>query len=776
VTDTAPRLRADFQPVRLAGEAGAYAVLVGELRSLLVEDPVVADVVGLLDGTRPVAEVAAALRGRHPLVAVLGAVHRLRRLGVLAAGPGLPGADPRGADRAAAWDAREVPPAAAEDWYRTGAVTLLDLGAPTAPDLARALRALGVRVSTVDMSTLSTVEMSTMFTVEMSTVDPAAQLVVAPASMTDPRLAAVNRERLAGGRPWTLVRPHGRVLLIGPHLVPGSTGCWECLRQRWADNEQVAAFLEAASLDWARADRARPPAAALPATAAALAGLLAAELPVLALRGASPRLTGAMTALDTLDHSTSRHRLVRQPQCPACGDPALMAPGRIELRPTAAAGSLRAEDPAATYDRLAHHVSRYLGVVTRLVPLGPDDGVTHTYSAGHNFALARSPRLLRRNLRGQSGGKGRTDLQARVSAIGEAVERYAAVWRADRPVHRAAYADLDDAVHPRDLLLFSAAQYAERDRRNPGLGHFQQVPRPLADDQPVDWTTGWSLTADRPRRLPTAYCFYDHPDARRLGFCHADSNGSAAGSTREEAILQGFCELVERDAVALWWYHRSRLPGVDLDSFGDPWVAALRAHYEGPLRRRLWALDLTADLGVPTYAAVSAATDRPGQDVIVGFGAHLEPAAALGRALAELNQFLPSVQARNADGSTRYGVTDPDTLAWLSTVDTTAEAWLCPDPDRPPSTAARPGIAPTGDLAEDVRGCVRLAAAAGLEVIVVEQSRPDIELAVCKVVVPGLRHFWRRLGPGRLWTVPARLGRAPLAAGERDANPRSVFF
>jgi bacteriocin biosynthesis cyclodehydratase domain-containing protein len=751
----APRLRADYEPVRLAGDAGAYAMLVGELRSLLVEDPVVADVVGLLDGSRSVADLAAELRGRHSLVAVVGAVHRLRRLGVLADGPGLPSVG-----RAAAWDARGVRPAAAEDWVSRGAVTLLDLGSPLAADLARALRALDLTVHTGSHS---------------PEIPAHAQLVVAPASMTDPRLAAVNAACLEAGRAWTLVRPHGRVLLLGPHLVPGVTGCWECLRQRWVDNEQVGGFL-----DWALPGRERVPVAraALPATAVALAGLLAAELPVLALRGASPRITGAMTALDTLDHTASTHRLVRQPQCPACGDPAVMDAPTIRLRPTPAAGEdgWRSEPAAVTYERLAHHVSGYLGVVTRLAPLGAADGVTHTYAAGHNFALARSPRLLRRNLRGQSGGKGRTELQAKVSAIGEAVERYAAVWRGDRPTRRAAYAELAGAVRLRELLLFSDAQYAERDRLNPGLGHFHQVPRPLADDEPVDWTTGWSLTADEPRPLPAAYCWYDHPDIRRLGVCAADSNGSAAGSSMEEAILQGFCELVERDAVALWWYHRSRVPGVDLESFTDPWLAALRAHYAGPLRRRLWALDLTADLGIPTYAAVSAATDRPGEDVIVGFGAHLDPAAALTRALTELNQFLPAVQGRGSNGSTRYAVADPETLDWLRTVRTADEPWLCPDPDQAPTTAARPGIAPTGDLAEDVRGCVRIAAAAGLEVIVVDQSRPDIELAVCKVVVPGLRHFWRRLGPGRLWTVPAQLGRTPLAADEHGANPRSVFF
>ena len=52
-------------------------------------------------------------------------------------------------------------------------------------------------------------------------------------------------------------------------------------------------------------------------------------------------------------------------------------------------------------------------------------------------------------------------------------------------------------------------------------------------------------------------------------FARADSNGCAAGSVLEEAVLQGLLELIERDAVALWWYNRLRRPAVDLESADD---------------------------------------------------------------------------------------------------------------------------------------------------------------------------------------------------------------
>ena len=66
--------------------------------------------------------------------------------------------------------------------------------------------------------------------------------------------------------------------------------------------------------------------------------------------------------------------------------------------------------------------------------------------------------------------------------------------------------------------------------------------------------------------------------------------------------------------------------------------------------------------------------------------------------------------------------------------------------------------------------------AAASPCIVLDQSRPELDLSVVKVMVPGLRHFWRRLGPGRLWDVPAALGRTPRATDEDSINPLSVFF
>ncbi|WP_247365211.1 YcaO-like family protein [Bradyrhizobium sp. 156] len=63
-----------------------------------------------------------------------------------------------------------------------------------------------------------------------------------------------------------------------------------------------------------------------------------------------------------------------------------------------------------------------------------------------------------------------------------------------------------------------------------------------------------------------------------------------------------------------------------------------------------------------------------------------------------------------------------------------------------------------------------------LEVLILDQSQPDVELSVVKVMVPGMRHFWKRFGPGRLFDVPAELNWTGRVLKEEELNPYGIFF
>jgi oxazoline/thiazoline synthase len=765
-----PRLKAQLVPrvvppdkVFLLAESGHY----------LVHGAAAATIVGLLDGTRTVPEIAEAVAGSFTLGDVLFAVSKFQRFGHLADGATATG-DP---GLTALFDSQGLDPAAAATALSEATVEVIVAGAVagTAADpCTAALARMGCAVTTLTAAQV--------LEADGAPATPGATAVVLTDDYLRPELHKLDVALRGANRPWLLVKPAGAEVWLGPRFVPAQTGCWTCLEERLDGNRQVERYLMRELGD--EPGRVAASKATAPYITDLAAALTAAAVTQLLTTGSSS-YDGALVSVHTSTLQTERHQLIRQPQCPACGDPALLrADPRIELNHATVNfsddGGYRVMPPKDTYQRLEKHVSRLLGAVSSLRLLNEmDNGVAYSYSAGHNFALAgHDIAMLRRNLRGQSGGKGRTDIQARVSGMCEAIERYSGVWREARPTRRAAYHDLGtgSAVHPADVLLYSQAQYDMRHEWNQkDAGRLHAIPDPFQETRPIAWTSVWSLSNQRERLVPAGYCWFGHPDLREHFYCFSDGNGNASGNTLEEAILQGFCELCERDSVALWWYNRLRHPRFDLDSLRDPYVDMLREFYDG-MHRDIWVLDLTTDLGVPTFAALSRRLDHPVEDVLMGFGAHLDPRMAVSRALTELNQFLPAIVSRLPDGSTDYWEDDQATLDWWRHATVAKEPWLLPDPGKPATTPASHRPVPAADLAGLVRTCVERAGAAGLEVLALDQSRPDIELKVAKVIVPGLRHFWRRLGPGRLYEVPVALGWLPAPVPEAGLNPLSVFF
>jgi bacteriocin biosynthesis cyclodehydratase domain-containing protein len=744
-----PRIKASLTRASVDGDK---LFLFDENRHYLLEGRAPAALAPLLDGTRPLDQLIAELDGIS-FTDVLAALQKLEGLGHLVDGPG--SGDPR-AD--AYWDAQGVDPRSAAQRVATAEVSLTVLGAAPGGLVRDVFERAGLNVADGGFD------------------------VVLVEDYLDPALDELNRRHLAERRPWLLARVTGMRAWLGPRFRPGESACWACLADRLAGNRQIEGYLQRKNGRTA----VEPAAAAMLASTAEVgAGLLATEVQAVIAAGGSPRVDHVLTTVDLPGLEVERHGVVRLPQCPVCGDPGAYArrSPRIELRSTpkvfTADGGHRTCTPDETLLRLRKHVSPLTGAVSTVVSQTVlDNGVAYSYASGHNFALMQdSMYFLRKNLRGRSGGKGRTDAQARAGAVCEAIERFNGVFRGDEPRRTAAYSEVaGTAVHPEELLLFSDDQYAGRDRWNDEQqSGFHVVPGRLDPERPIDWTPAWSLSSDRERLVPTAYCYFGHPDIAEHFFCASDANGNAAGNTLEEAILQGLMELVERDSVALWWYNRARRPRVDLDSLDEPYIGLMRQYYAS-LNREFWVLDITSDLGIPAFAAVSNRTDRAVEDIVLGFGAHVDPRMAVLRSLTELNQFLPAVTDTHADGSTNYWMDDADAIAWWTTATLANQPYVVPDAAPPATTAADHGGLASTDIAEDVRRCVARLADRGHEVIVLDQTRADIELAVCKVMVPGLRHFWRRVGPGRLYDVPVELGWIDRPTPEHELNPIGIFF
>lgn len=620
----------------------------------------------------------------------------------------------------------------------------------------------------------------------------AALTVVLVDDYLDPQLADLNHRFLAEGQPWLLAKPIGGMVWVGPVFEPGHTACWFCLAARLSANQMVLNYLKQ------RKGLVAPPVTALADVAASrqlgahlialhAAKWLAGGLPAVVSDSGPDAGSGygrtEVVTFDTVALALQKHALTRRPQCRECGDPQLQAvlhrrPVRLQPRPKldVVDGGHRARTPEALLADYEPLISPITGPVKQLVKLPMAGEGLHTYQAGQNFAVPMSHVSdLRAGLRSAASGKGMSDVQARASAVGEAIERYSGLYRGDEARVSASYRELgpEQAIAPNELHQFSDTQFAERDEWNARGSHFQRVCDPFDETATIDWTPLWSLTHGRTRYLPTASLFFGYPVALGHRYAGADSNGNAAGTSFEDAAVQGFMELVERDSVAIWWYNMLRRPAIDLDSFGIEYFADWQRRYRAT-GREVWALDVTSDLGIPTVVTVSRRIDKPVEDILIAFGAHFDITIAISRAMTEMNQFLPAVIGVTEE-QTQYAYPDPDQQRWWTTATLANQPYLAPAPG-PLRTAADYVDRSTADLADDVRLAQHIIEDAGMEMLLLDQTRPDIGLPVVKVVVPGMRHFWTRYAPGRLYDVPVRMGWLPHPTPESELNPIAMFL
>ncbi len=726
-------------------------LLVSESFNTLLHGKLHCDLLSLLDGRRAHDEIAAALEGAHAAADVRAALVSLSTRGyVVSADHGMERC------RAAYWSSLGASPRWVEQ-------RLADSRIAVEGGDGRLIRYLEENGAGVGAG------------------EPALTVVVCDDYLDAP-LADVNRRRLEAGAPWTLVRPRGMEALFGPVFRADGRGpCWECLACRLRSHREVHAFLR----NVAGPDAAFKPFAVQPAVLEALYGLIAAEIVKwLVLEDAAPIHEHAI-AMNVGTFASSQHRVMRRPQCPACGDDALHRPDRpplplcLKASPKAHrdSGGARAVAPEVTLATYRHLVSPVSGVVTWLSRTTDEtDSWLHVYWAGSNLGMrSRSLSSLRRSLRSKSAGKGSTRTQAEVSALCEAVERHSGACHGDEIRIRRRFVELaggEEAIHPNDAQLFSDDQLDNAKAIN-AKGHpYNVVPPRLDAGAEIDWTPVWSLTQRRHRYLPTSMLYSMPAEERGPADLIADSNGCAAGNTLEEAILQGFYELAERDAFAIWWYNRLRVPAVDLSSFDDAYLASAPGRYAG-YERELWMLDVTSDIGVPAFVALSRRPDARTEDIIYGAGAHADPRIAALRALCELNQCLTWLpRPGKSDGKPM--IDDPLALWWWKTARLADCSWLAPAADEPSREASQYPVIETADTREDVEHCRALVEARGMEFLVLDQTRPDIGMPVVRVIVPGMRHFWARFAPGRLYDVPVGMGRRKHPLAEADLNPAPV--
>ena len=320
-----------------------------------------------------------------------------------------------------------------------------------------------------------------------------------------------------------------------------------------------------------------------------------------------------------------------------------------------------------------------------------------------------------------SQGKGLTLAAARASGVMESVESHHGE-RPDRPVWMESYQRLRHEVRVVDPALLPFTLHS---LYSPAWA----LPWVEAVDV-VEGATMWvpfelvHVNATVPL-VPGSGCFL------------AGTNGLASGNNRAEAVLHALCEVVERDATALWELTpdtrvRTRL---DLSTVDDPVCGSLLEMYAraGVL---VMAWHTTSDVGIAAFRVVILEREldpvlRP-LPAAGGFGCHPDRAIALSRALTEAAQSRLTLISGSRDDMTRGSYRATQDAGALEAHRRIAREPGVVDFRRVPSVSKR-------TVEGDVAHVIAQLRAIGIEhVLAIDLSKPAPPVSVVRVIVPGL--------------------------------------
>jgi oxazoline/thiazoline synthase len=612
----------------------------------------------------------------------------------------------------------------------------------------------------------------------------------------DPRLAALNQSFRARNAPWLLLQLSGEHARIGPIFSGGEDGaCWQCLHQRMRANSALR-WLQCGEGEAQQADfptdlaNPVPPVLAIPVlydaqrieqqSQAALALIEKMLAEHIENQFYEINLQMAQQVAGTVAQPTAyptAHPIIKRPQCPCCGDADFMKNQNrqpVLLKPCAKLlskdGGVRGVAAEETSRKLQALISPVSGLLSHFHTLSSsDENANKIYRSGF-FQCPRRLDALTHQLSNTTFhyvtmGKGISLAQSQASALSEGIERLAAQYQGDELVIcKVAEPGDADYFFPQQLSPFSETQYQAFAATEYGhlvsaalyKEHQLYAAAKYHPDQALHWAPVWSLTHERQRWVPFSYCYANTPFPDHI-FSRFYHNGGAAGNSLEEAVLQGMLEVIERDAIAIWWYNQTPRAALDF--------SAVSADLQRQLNHTLgaewdyWALDISTDFAIPVIAAISR--HKTSQQFCLGFGCHIDPVIACQRALTELCQII----------EIRHKNTAPFDFTAIA-----ANPYLFPHPQLAVRTLAQLPQVWHADIRDDILHCLEQARRLGLEVLVLNYTRPDMVLATAKVIVPGACHLFPYFAASRLYHVPVAMGLLDQPKTEDQMNPQAILI
>jgi len=311
-------------------------------------------------------------------------------------------------------------------------------------------------------------------------------------------------------------------------------------------------------------------------------------------------------------------------------------------------------------------------------------------------------------------GKGLSLSAAQASGVMEAIES----WHAERielPLRLSSHADLAEVDHVVDV------------NRLPQVtgGRFDPDDRML-------WVQGQELRSNAPCWVPYEMVDTDYTVSTTTTRAFPrTTNGLASGNDLTEASCHAICEVIERDATTLW-HHRGAGSRVDPDTVDDPRCRqAMDRITEAGLQLGIW--NTTSDIGIASFHCAICETGSASGHIGIGDGCHPDRAIALLRALTE------AAQTRLTYISGARDDLDPEEFsdtarAWrgqyvqdlIQNANAVEDFRLCPSHQ-------------TASFDEDLTLLLTQLSVVGIpQVVIVDLSRPDIDISVVRAVIPGL--------------------------------------
>lgn len=418
-------------------------------------------------------------------------------------------------------------------------------------------------------------------------------------------------------------------------------------------------------------------------------------------------------------------------------------------------------------------VDERTGIIQRIyeLPLETDDPkLFHVVALLTDTSRYYGIRCFRHN-----GGAALTRERATICAIGEGVERYCAGMYDSDSLIQARVEDLGDrCIDPRQFVLFSHRQYSREDF---------PLARPT-EDTVFRWVEGYSLTRDTDVYVPACFVYVPYHFLSRREFVTVPiSTGLACGTSREEAVLRGIYEVVERDSFSITWLNRMPMPRLSIDNHRSADLATVMERF------REVGLDLclnlaTTDLQIPVVITLALDNSGAGPASVIAARADFDIEYAITRSLEETAQtrlWAKQLVRDKPDFAPKPGfgniVSGEDHVRLFANPDMRQHLRFLTDAPY----GANPGSLeppPQEGVTARVARCVSILASSGYEVIAVDVTTSDVAevgFHVVRVLIPGLQPLdmdfnWRYLGGRRLYEVPMRMGFTDHVTSEEELN------